>query len=98
MLSKHIIILAAGILAGCAVAQDVYTPTGAKGHTIACPFGGWSECYAKASELCGSAGYDVFDKTDDRNYSSSWGVYGGGGSQTNLRTMVIACKNQQKPT
>ena len=96
---SRIVTMMALVLAGCAPqVHQVYTPAGTKGSTISCPFGGWSACYQKASELCGPTGYDVFDKSDDRSYHSSFNMYGGSSGTMNLRTMVVACKGQKNAT
>jgi hypothetical protein len=92
------------LLAGCApVAQSVYTSDGRQGVSLNCTFdqerlgaGNWGICYAKAGELCGAAGYDVLQKSDDVSTHSSWGMYGGSADTINQRTMVIACKGGKK--
>jgi hypothetical protein len=92
------------LLAGCAPqVQEITTASGAKGHVVNCTFdteligaGNWGICYRKAGELCGAAGYDVIEKSDDRSEHSTWGMYGGSSGTINQRTMVIACKGAKK--
>jgi hypothetical protein len=98
------ILLAALALAGCAESvKAIRTADGRLGHTINCTFdaerlgaGNWGICYAKAGELCGAAGYDVIDKSDDRSTHSTWGLYGGSADTINQRVMVVACKGAKK--
>lgn len=93
------------LVAGCAPqVQEVYTANGTKGHTINCTFdpemlngGNWGLCYRKASELCGSNGYDLIEKSDDRAQYSSFNAYGGSSGTVNQRIMVVACKGAKKP-
>jgi hypothetical protein len=57
----------------------------------------WGQCYERAGELCGTAGYDIIQQVGEN------GVYGqgsqGGGfvSSTNNRMMVVKCKGQAQP-
>jgi hypothetical protein len=98
------IAMLAVLLAGCAPqVQEVHTASGAKGFTVNCTFdaeklgaGNWGICYQKAGELCGAAGYDVIDKSDDRSTHSTWGLYGGSADTINQRVMVVACKGAKK--
>jgi hypothetical protein len=98
------IAMLAVLLAGCAPQiQSVYTPDGRQGHSLNCTFdterlgaGNWGICYQQAGKLCGSAGYDVLQKSDDVSVHSSWSMYGGGAASINQRTMVIACKGAKK--
>jgi len=97
MAAKALFVVAAAAFAGCApVVRQMHTADGRIGHSISCPFGDWSECFQKAGELCGVAGYDVQEKSDDRSQQSSWGMYGGSSGTINQRVMVVACKRAGK--
>jgi len=95
-------------LAGCSSSKQIYTADGQQGHVVTCTpvwTGGivgqianastsWGQCYEKAGELCGPAGYDIIQQVGEN------GVYGqgseGGGfvSTTNNRSMIVKCKGQ----
>jgi len=98
--------LLAACVAGCSSSKAVYTSTGAVGHTVSCnPVwrGGlvgqladastsWNQCYERAGEICGAAGYDILDRTGETGSYGQAGQYGGFVSTTNNRSMVIKCK------
>jgi hypothetical protein len=69
------------LVTGCVTIQSLYTASGKPGYSIECSgtAGSWGECYLKASELCGSSGYEVMDRVGDQA-----GII--------RRTLVIACK------
>lgn len=103
---KLAILLAALVVAGCSTSQPMYTASGEQGHVVTCtPLwnGGlvgaianastsWAQCYQKAGDLCGAAGYDIIQQEGEE------GVYGqaahGGGfvSSTKNRMMIVKCK------
>jgi hypothetical protein len=70
------------LVTGCVTASPIYTPTGKPGHAIECSgtAQSWGQCYEKASELCGSSGYDIMDRAGDT------------AGAIVRRTLVIACK------
>lgn len=76
--------LAAAVsLSGCVTATPVITPSGQQGFTINCSaMNDVGQCYKKAGELCGSAGYEIFDQNNKP--ASFW-------SAAN-QTMVVRCK------
>jgi hypothetical protein len=95
-------------LAGCVNSKQTYTADGQQGHVISCTPGwtggivgavanastSWGQCYERAGEICGAAGYDIVQQVGEG------GVYGqaaqGGGfvSTTKNRMMVVKCKGQ----
>jgi hypothetical protein len=73
----------AAMLSGCVIATPIITPTGQQGFTIDCSsMNDVGQCYKKAGELCGSAGYEIFDQNNKT--ASFW-------SAAN-KTMVVRCK------
>jgi hypothetical protein len=56
-------LLMAFVSAGCTSVKPTYTQTGLAGYTINCPGDSHENCYAKAGELCGQHGYDVFQQS-----------------------------------
>jgi hypothetical protein len=56
-------LLMALVSAGCTSVKPTYTQTGLAGYTITCPGDSHENCYAKAGELCGQRGYDVFQQS-----------------------------------
>jgi hypothetical protein len=105
---KLTLVVAGLLLAGCAPQQSqaVYTADGRQGHSLNCTYdtemksgtfsGNWGLCFQKAGELCGSAGYDVMEKSDDHAQYSSFNMYGGSSGTINQRTMVIACRGAKR--
>lgn len=82
----RILLLSALLLAGCANSRTLYTQDGRLGYVLNCSgwARSWDMCFAKAGELCGTRGYDIFDKNGER-------VFVGLTPVTN-RSLVIACK------
>lgn len=82
---KTAVILAAVLLYGCTTQRTVYLPDGRQGLSINCSgtMQSWEACYIKASDICGSSGYEIVAQNDDQ------GVSLGGPIMT--RTMLISC-------
>jgi len=86
--------LIALFVSGCATASKTYLPSGEEGYNITCSGTAltWGNCYEKAGELCGSRGYDVIVRSDDKGaavVANQYGLYGG---STIQRNMLIKCK------
>jgi len=78
------------------------------GHVVQCPLactGGivgavanastsWGQCYEKAGEICGPAGYDIIQQTGEGGVYGQGGQGGGFVSTTNNRMMMVKCKGQ----
>jgi hypothetical protein len=82
-------------LMGCVTANPTYVPDGRQGYAIDCggEFASWGGCFEKAGAICGSRGYDVFNKSGDQGTSFNSTASGGiTGSTTISRSMLIACK------
>jgi hypothetical protein len=62
-------LLMAFVSAGCTSAQPTYTQTGLAGYTINCPGDSHENCYAKAGELCGQRGYNVFQQSERAHFN-----------------------------
>ena len=98
-------------LAGCSSSKQIYTADGQQGHVVTCTpawTGGligqlasastsWGQCYEKAGELCGSAGYDIIQQVGEGGAYGQGGQGGGFVSTTNNRTMIVKCKGGQGP-
>jgi hypothetical protein len=94
-------------LAACSSSKPVYTQTGDVGHVVTCTpawTGGvvgaiasastsWGECYERAGEICGAAGYDIIDRAGESGMYAQGDRGGGFASSTNNRMMTIKCKN-----
>jgi hypothetical protein len=94
-------------LAGCSSSKPVYTADGSQGHTVTCTpawTGGivgavanastsWAQCYEKAGELCGAAGYDIIQQVGESGAYGQGGRDGGFVSTTQNRMMVVKCKD-----
>jgi len=96
-------------LAGCSNSKQIYTADGQQGHVVTCTpawTGGiigqvasastsWGQCYEKAGELCGAAGYDIVQQVGEGGvYGQVGGQNSGFVSSTNNRTMIVKCKGQ----
>jgi hypothetical protein len=81
-------------LAGCATSSQTYGPDGRVAHTINCSGMAqtWGACFAKAGELCGTAGYDVLAQGADQSMILGGGPYSFAGSSTQNRSLLISCK------
>ena len=82
------------VLAGCVSTKEVYTPDGRQGHTIDCSAyrHSWSDCLAKASDLCGARGYDILERSGEPG-AAAFASGGTLGANTTMgRRMLIACK------
>lgn len=77
-------------LAACASSSRTYAPDGRVAYSLNCSgmARSWGDCYAKAGDLCGAAGYDVMTRDADRGALITGGMAG----TVQSRTMVIACK------
>ena len=82
----------------CATSKVIYTPEGKKGYNITCSGSAlnWGMCYEKAGEMCGSEGYTIIEKSDDKGEivsANQFGLYGG--SVIN-RNMLIVCGKEEE--
>jgi hypothetical protein len=96
------------LLAGCSNSKQIYTADGQQGQMVTCTpawTGGligqlasastsWGQCYEKAGELCGAAGYDIIQQIGESGAYGQVGQGGGFVSSTNNRTMIVKCKGQ----
>jgi hypothetical protein len=87
---------ALGLLGGCAnSAKLTYLPSGDTGFAINCSGGdassGWGDCYKQASDACGTYGYDVVSKDDEKGATSGGSLIGVFGANIKNRSMVIKC-------
>jgi hypothetical protein len=57
-----LVCLAPVLVAACATAEPMKTPSGRMGYVIACEAGKIEQCYAKAAEVC-PGGYVLYDRT-----------------------------------
>jgi hypothetical protein len=70
MKPRHAAALAIALIsAGCTFVNPTYTQSGRSGYTINCPTDSHEHCYAKAGELCGERGYDIFQQTEGASFS-----------------------------
>lgn len=55
-----LLFLFAGLGFGCAVTpKQIYTPEGKRAYVISCESAVRGQCHQKASQICGSKGYDI---------------------------------------
>jgi len=91
-------VVAGFLLAACATVHESYAPDGRKAYALNCSgtARGWDKCYSAAGNICGAAGYDVLDRSDEDVAMASAGGNASGfgmhGVKTNERSMLIACK------
>lgn len=98
MRALYLLILLLG-LSGCVVTKEVYGPDGSPAYTLNCSddYGtSWDSCYKKAGEICGARGYEVIEKTSEKEASGAFGKFGGF-SMGSQRVMMIQCKDEPEP-
>ena len=84
------------LLAGCVTTKEVYGPNGELATLINCSDLGWEACYEKASELCGTRGYDLIDrasKTSGGTVIANTGIV----AVSSEAVMMIQCKKEPRP-
>ena len=57
----------------------------------------WGQCYERAGELCGPAGYDILQQVGEGGAYAQGGQGGGFASTTNNRMMIVQCKGEGPP-
>ncbi len=73
------------VLVGCISTSELTLPDGSPGYGIHCnELANLSQCYQKAGELCGAAGYQVFDAQRNREFSSD-------GTSNVTNDLIIGC-------
>lgn len=86
------------VVSGCATVHETYAPDGRKAYSLNCSgtARGWDKCLSAAGERCGTAGYDILDRSSEDVAFGGAGANASGGSafvtKTNERSMLIACK------
>ena len=81
-------------LAGCAKADAIVGPAGAKAHVISCmnplapELSALEACYKQAGEICGSRGYVMLD----REAHQGWHANRYGGGSVSKHSIVIQCR------
>lgn len=86
------------LLAACATVHESYAPDGRKAYALNCSglARGWDKCQIAAGEICGSAGYDILDRSSEDSAVAGAVANANGGvahaSKSNERSMLIACK------
>lgn len=81
-------------LAGCVEVKPVFGPDGRDAVAISCSDSSldWSDCFAKAGEICGTRGYKIWNQSASRSgvlIGDHDSVYGDASED---RTLLIACK------
>jgi hypothetical protein len=98
-----IVISCALLLSACATVHESYAPDGRKAYALNCSglARGWDKCLTAAGEICGTAGYDILDRTSEDKAVAGAAINTGGGfahaAKTKERTMLIACKVMPRP-
>ena len=89
-----LVVIAAISLSGCASVSETSAPDGRKAYALNCSGSarGWNKCLQAAGEKCGSAGYDVLDRSTDSSVSVFSSGNGGLLGGNNDKSMLIACK------
>ena len=89
---KRAVILAAVLLAGCAISTKTYDSDGREAYIVNCSGVAlsWSECLDKAGKLCGQRGYVVLNEQEG-GYPYTPGGMG------DSRRMKIRCTDSDTP-
>lgn len=79
-------------LSSCAISSKTHTPSGKEAYAIDCSGSllNWGMCYDKAGDICGSKGYYIVKKDEER------GTYLG--NSIISRSMTIRCKGNSQYT
>ena len=96
---KPLMILGAALFfAGCTTSKQITGPDGRTAHSISCNGGANNigNCFEKAGDICGSAGYDVLDKDGSvvpiSTLRGSNGRVSGFGTAAVNRSLLVRCK------
>lgn len=99
---KRLLLIALLPLAGCAISSQTYGPTGQVAHTISCKgsMNTMGNCYEKAGDICGKAGYDVIMQDGSATpfglangyANSSGGSFTGFSGTAVSRSILVQCK------
>lgn len=85
MKAIYLLALLSVALVGCISTSPITLPDGSQGYGIHCnEMANLTQCYQKAGELCGSAGYQVYDIERNREFSSD-------GSLNVTHDLIIGC-------
>ncbi len=81
-------------ISGCASASQIYLPSGDVGYMINCSGAklAWSDCAAKAGDICKSRGYNIISSSGDKNASNADHRSSGTSSSAANRSLIIKCK------
>jgi hypothetical protein len=81
-------------LTGCVVVKPVYGPDGEPAHAISCSDSmlDWTDCFAKAGEICGTRGYKIWNQSASQSAVLAGGSGSVIGSASEDRTLLISCK------
>ena len=92
-----IALIGAVSLCGCATVNKTFAPDGRKAYTLNCSglARGWDMCFDAAGKICGSAGYDVLDRSDEKSGSAAINNGSAFAAESNERSMMIACKKSK---
>jgi hypothetical protein len=82
------------LLTACATVSETAAPDGRKAYALNCSGAarGWDKCLKAAGDICGAKGYDVIDRSSESMAAFGGSSSGFGGSVSNDRSMMIACK------
>jgi len=84
----------AALVSGCATASKSYTSDGKEGYIVTCSgtLLNWGMCYKKAGKLCGTQGYEVLEKNEDKGAMLSANQQFGLNAGTVInRNLIIKC-------
>jgi len=93
-----VVLACATSLSACTFSKEIYGPDGKPMHSIQCPGAAQSvaACYEKASQLCGTAGYDILGRNESSSPSSFATATGGtlvaSSSSVTTRNIMVRCK------
>jgi hypothetical protein len=85
------------ILAGCVSVKKIYDSRGRQRYLIKCngTADSWAKCYEKAGDICGSRGYRVLEKTEERGVATlptSNGIFVAINARTAFQVLTVSCK------
>ena len=81
-------------LSGCVTDSKTFGPDGREAHTITCHglAQSWGDCYKKAGDVCGAAGYDVISQNGETGAVASANGSSAFAANTISRSLLMECK------
>ncbi len=83
------------LITSCATSKSMIGPNGEIVHMLNCSGTAltWSNCYEKASQICGTSGYLIYGSAGDTSTMMTANQFGAVATPIITREMMIQCKD-----